>query len=161
MRKRLLALMATLLLTGASCSLAEASTSDINFSIPIMESGEIRFSTGMGLKEDDSSTYVNYTRSASGTTASGPYKIQALIYGRDYAGDYVDCTSRTLHGSIRPAPIVTRGTKGYITQFIYERFGETYAKIAGSKAPGQFDTGTAFGCWSADSVYESGTIYYN
>lgn len=57
--------------------------------------------------------------------------------------------------------IVTKGTKGYIKQTVYETFGSSsYAQLKGAKVSG-YTTGIARGCWSPDSVSESGTENYN
>ena len=69
-------------------------------------------------------------------------------------------SSYTPSGVLRKKAVITKGTKGYIIQYVYETFGyNAYAQIYGKQYSSY--TGTAKGCWSPDSVYESGTTTYN
>lgn len=113
------------------------------------------------LKKNTSSTYVNYKTKASGASATGPNKFRAFVYGGT-GSTFVDCSSYTLSGKLRPKAIIRKGTKGYILQTVYERFkgnSKIYAELRGMSVDNDYDY--AEGCWSPDSVSESGTITYN
>lgn len=111
------------------------------------------------IKTDSSSSYINY----NGT--GGPIKFEAIIYGCDWRGlgekdytthyyIYVDGGAKRVD---RPRAIVTRGTRGFVRQDVYES-GASHAKLKGKYYSG---TGTAKGVWSPDSVYEDLGDYNN
>lgn len=141
---------------------------DVNFSIPITSTATtIANNIARREKMDSSSSYVNYTNLANGTTAaSGPYKFVVKIYGSASSGSsMVDCTSYVHNSSgavigERTKAVVTKGTVGLVRQDVYEMFGSgAYGQIWGTAASKSY-TGTAKGCWSVDSVGSSYS-YYN
>lgn len=78
----------------------------------------------------------------------------------------MDCTSNyTVYDSSRggyilierPPAVVSRGTRGFVRQDVYER-NYSHAKLKGKYHKG---TGTANGFWSPDSVYEPIGDYNN
>lgn len=146
-----------------SVSASAAETSDSNFSISIFSVSALSSNTASRRqKTDSSSTYVNYITQVDGTTASGPYKFRAVIFGSNgVSGVLKDCSSYTSSGTERPAAIVTKGTKGYIKQLVFEEFkSNAYAQIYGAASSSQY-TGTAKGKWSPDSVADPDAVNYN
>lgn len=137
-----------------------ANTSNKNFSIALSTNAKRSSSTVARLKQDSTSSYVNYKVKADGSTATGPAKFYAYIYGGTSSSNLVDASSYTPSGVARKKAVVTKGTKGYIIQYVYEIFGyNAYTQIYGRQYSTY--TGTAKGCWSPDSVSESGTTTYN
>lgn len=133
-----------------------AHSTDVPFEITINSSGS-NFSDYSAQKKDNStSSYIKYNSSG------GPYKVIALIYGaKSEYGTYIDLTSREFYSNEeRRDAVVTRGTKGFIRQDVYEAFGERAWARLHMKKYGSY-LGTARGVWSPDSVYESGCIEYN
>lgn len=141
---------------------------DVNFSIPITSTATTTANNiARRKKMDSSSSYVNYTKLANGTTsASGPYKFVVKIYGSATSNSsMVDCTSYvhnssgTVIGQRSPA-IVTKNTVGLVRQDVYEMFGSgAYGQFWGTAYSNSY-AGTAKGCWSVDSVGSSYS-YYN
>ena len=140
-------------------SASAANITDANFNITIQSGLKSANAYSRRLKENDSSTYVNYATRADHTTpASGPYKFKCYVYGSDTStSGLVDLSSYDQYGNARPDAVVTRGSIGYIYQLIHETFGDNaYAQLYGGQY--QSYTGTAKGCWSSDSV-GSGIVY--
>lgn len=163
LKKFLLTCMAlTTALIPLSISASAVNNTDVNFSIPIISNVvSPNTLTAARVKQDSSSSYIDYTKLSNDTTnASGPYQFKAFIFGSSRSnGTYVDCSSYTWNGLERTPAIVTRGTRGLIRQDVYEKFGYgAYGQIYGTKAPSS-TTGTAKGCWSVDSV--GSYQYYN
>lgn len=151
----------TALISALVVPASAANNTDTNFTCTIASG--IRYAnteTAQRLKQDSSSSYINYSTRVNGTAASGPYQFEAIIYGADsYYSTFVDCSSFTNSGKPRSKAIVTRGSKGLVRQDVYEKFGSgAYGQIWGTKAPSG-TTGTAKGCWSVDSV--GSYPYYN
>ncbi|MDD5796500.1 MAG: hypothetical protein PUD24_06165 [Oscillospiraceae bacterium] len=150
-----------------------ANNTDTNFSISITSTSvtSSNSATARRLKTDTSSSYINYTKLADKTTsASGPYKFIAKIYGSATSSSaMVDCTSYVHNSSgtvigYRSDAVVTKGSVGLIRQDVYEMFGSgAYGQIWGRAYSSSY-TGTAKGCWSVDSVgsysyYNASTLY--
>lgn len=110
------------------------------------------------MKTNLTSSYVNYN-------GSGPLKFIGIIYGCDFRGDSEEnCTSIYMiekNGAAyyykRPDAVITRGTRGFIRQDVWER-NYKFAKLKGKYHTG---TGNAIGVWSPDSVYEPIGDYNN
>ena len=132
---------------------------DVDFILYAFTDPQPNTYTAARLKKDSSSSYINYTTDSYGFAVRGPYKFEAFIYGSPSGSSFVDCSSYTYDNRPRSRAIITKGTKGFIKQDVYERFGyNSYAQIW-SKQESQANRGTAHGCWSADSVGSYG--YYN
>ena len=171
--KRIMAaIMATIALTStglsSTMSASASNTTNVNYSINISSniSTKTADSNSQQLKQDDKSTYINYNSLKNGGSVSGPTKFRVYVFGSATSnGTYVDCSSYKSDGTARPAAIITKGTKGYVKQLVYETFGyNSYAKLYGQRykvGNTTYGYGTTTGCWSPDSVYESGTIEYN
>lgn len=140
-----------------------AETTDKPFSIPINTTSDAHIESTTNpvrIKTDSSSTYINYS-------GIGPSSFVAIIYGCDWRGlSEMDCTSNyTVYDSSRggyilierPPAVVSRGTRGFVRQDVYER-NYSHAKLKGKYHKG---TGTANGFWSPDSVYEPIGDYNN
>ena len=155
-------LAAVMMVCTFAVSVSAANNTDVDFEIPIVNdySNAANRISAQRLKEDASASYVNYTTTTSGASATGPYKVEAKIFGANsWGGTYVDCSSYTWDGIPRSKAIVTKGTKGFVRQDIYEKFGSgAYGQIWGHKASTS-TTGTPRGCWSVDSV--GSYSYYN
>lgn len=147
-----------------SISASAANTTDENFSISITSTSTKRSnSASRRLKTNSTSTFVNYKTLKDGSTsASGPYKFVAYVYGSDTSSSaLVDLSSYDSSGNARKKAVVTKGTKGFIKQLVNETFGSNaYAQLYGSQYSGS-TTGTAKGCWSPDSVADSSAVNYN
>ena len=158
--KRILIIMLSVILVVSmfTFSASAANTTDVDFVINIGSSPSPNTASSARLKTNSSSSYINYNTTTSGAAATGPYKFEALIYGSAYSTQgFTDCSSYTWDGYARTKAIVTRGTVGLIRQDVYEIYGpNSYAQIYG-KSCGY--TGTAKGCWSADSI--GSYSYYN
>lgn len=161
------ATMATSAVGTMSASAANTSNYDFNINIS-SNTGTIRADTlnPKQMKLDSTSTYVNYTVTKNGTSSSGPSKFRVYVYGSSTEnGTYVDCSSYKSDGTARPAAIVTKGTKGFVKQLVYENFGYgSYATLYGQRykvGSTTYGYGTTTGCWSPDSEYESNTTQYN
>lgn len=156
-RLSILCLTVLMIMTLVMPFTASASTVDSNFVIYINSNGAITpDQNGNRKKADDSYTYVNYSKiintSGGSTSASGPYYFKIHVYGSSgINGTLVDETANYI-------PTIRRGTKGYVTQLVHEHHSNPYAKLYGEYYN---ESGFAKGCWSPDSVYESGTTYYN
>lgn len=138
-----------------------ANTTNKNFGLWLVTDRIMSTEQKARLKKNTSSTYVNYKSKVSGESAKGPNKFRAFVYGGT-GTTLIDCSSYTLSGKARPKAIVRKGTKGYILQTVYEKFkgnSKIYAELRGINIGN--DYGYAEGCWSPDSVSESGTITYN
>lgn len=162
--KRMLAIcLACVLLVCAMALPASAkNNTDTNFTVRAT-STSVRYAnseTAQRLKEDDSSSYINYSTRVGGGAATGPYQFEAFIYGANTRnGSYVDCSSYTYDGYARSKCIVTRGSVGLVRQDVYEKFGSgSYGQIWGKMAPSG-TSGYAKGCWSVDSL--GSYPYYN
>lgn len=158
--KKILAIAIATMTITANLSLlpVSASTTNSNFAI-VIQSGKVNKDTvGVRKKANTSSVYLNYKNQVNGSSSSGPTKFRAYVYGSATSnGTMSDCTC--YNTSIATYPVVTRGTKGFVKQVVCERFGRgSYALLYGSSAG---STGIARGCWSPDSVSESGTVNYN
>lgn len=142
--------------TSVMCMPVSASTVDSDFEIVIPNSGS-NYNQNSRRKKA-TSTYVNYSKTVGPNyngQATGPNKIRMYVYGSE--GPNGSLANYTCGTSV----IVTKGTKGYIKQTVYETFGSSsYAQLKGAKVSG-YTTGIARGCWSPDSVSESGTENYN
>lgn len=153
--------MATMMIAGNAMGVtAHANARDTDFKIAISTSGKAQNTASRRQKEDSSYTYVNYSTKINGSSAYGPAKFRAYVYGSNGSeGTLVDCSSYTSSGAARKPAIVTLGTRGFITQLVREKYGaDAYAQLYGSYYAG---TGSANGCWSPDSVPDSSAIYYN
>ena len=85
-KKILLSALAATMLTGALALPASASNVDSDFMIHIPGSGVAFDVYSYRIKEDSSSSYVNYS--------SGPSSFIAIVYGGPYQSDVIsDCTS--------------------------------------------------------------------
>lgn len=161
-KKMIVTAMAMVMLMSLFAMPASAgNNTDSNFEITI-SSGTINGSVleAARIKMDSTASYVNYTTTKNGAASTGPVRFEAFIYGCPIIdGDYVDCSSYTWNGLPRTKAIVAKGTKGFIRQDVYEKFGYgSYGIIGGTKASSS-TTGTAKGCWSVDSV--GSYPYYN
>lgn len=152
--KKILIFLLTLvaMLSVFAVSASANNHTDVDFILYAFTNPEPNTYTAARLKKDTSSSYVNYTTNSRGYAASGPYKFEAFIYGSSNGSTFVDCSSYTYNNRPRSRAIITKGTKGFIRQDVYERFGyNSYAQIW-AKQESQANRGTAMGCWSADSV---------
>jgi hypothetical protein len=152
------ALAAVTMATSVISIPVSASTVDTDFEIVIPNSGSNYNQNSRRKKATSTSTYVNYSKTVGPNyngKATGPNKIKMYVYGSNgSSGTLANYTCGT-------SVIVTKGTKGYIKQTVYETFGSnSYAQLKGAKASG-YTTGIARGCWSPDSASESGAINYN
>ena len=152
------ALSSITMATSVMCMPVSASTVDSDFEIVIPNSGSNYNQNSRRKKATSTSTYVNYSKTVGPNyngQATGPNKIRMYVYGSE--GPNGSLANYTCGTSV----IVTKGTKGYIKQTVYETFGSSsYAQLKGAKVSG-YTTGIARGCWSPDSVSESGTENYN
>ena len=161
---RFLAIILAALITASVVAVtAFAATTDAAFEIEIYENGvNIENNNPRRLKEDNSSVYVNYAETLSGAAATGPESFIAYVYGSIGYGPLVDCSSYSNTGVAQKRAVVMLGTKGYIKNWAIEKFGTdntVRVQLYGREHDGH--TGTAVGKWSADSIYESGTVNYN
>ncbi len=152
------ALAAITMATSIMYMPVSASTVDTDFEIVIPNSGSNYNQNSKRKKATSTSTYVNYSKTVGPNyngQATGPNKIRMYVYGSN--GPNGSLANYTCGTSV----IVTKGTKGYIKQTVYETYGSnSYAQLKGAKVSG-YSTGIARGCWSPDSASESGTINYN
>lgn len=155
--KRFFSVLISIMLMASLCIPASAAyTTDVDFHLAVTS---IPTDTNHVRKKDNStSSYVNYQTMTDGSSARGVYRFEALIYGADSAlsTEFTDCTS-VIWGTNtkRPKAIVTRGTRGFIRQDVYERFGSNAWAELTARADSTSGTGYAFGCWSPDSVWEN------
>ena len=158
-KRFLAAILAVMMLVSTFAFSASASNQDGNFHIHMSSPGVVASSSyAARVKEDSTSSYINYNTIVGGNAASGPYQFEAQIWGA-YApeGPYKDCSSYTKSGLPRTKAIITRGTVGLMRQDVYEWFGDnSVAQIYGAMIS---ESGIANGCWSADSV--GSYNYYN
>lgn len=158
--KRMLTLILAMLVvvTSMVCIPVSASTVDSDFEIFIQNSGISADLNSRRKKATSTSTYVNYSKTVGPNfngQATGPNKIRMYVYGSN--GPSGDLANYTIGTSV----VVTKGTRGYIKQTVYEVFGSNaYAQLRGAMVSG-YGTGIARGCWSPDSVSESGAVDYN
>ena len=164
MKRKILALvLAVMFLVGATSIPASAvNNGDTNFEIHMSSPGVVASQTyAARMKEDSSSTYINYYTRASGSAASGPYQFEAQIWG--YYSDspyYFTYCFSSLYGTKfrRSKSIITRGTYGLMRQDVFERYPDKpYAQVYGAMIS---ESGIAKGCWSPDSI-DYGYSYYN
>ncbi len=113
-------------------------------------------------KTDDSYVYVNYK------TDTKPYSFGLRIYAGNYQHMVVDDVTGTPNNKWQKLVTITTGTKGFVRNYAHEKFSgpnkEVFVQLYGQGTTGlspdlAFDD--AEGLWSPDSVYESGTTYYN
>lgn len=163
MKRIITIVLATLITISAVAVTSFAATTDSAFEINIFENGvNIENSNPRRLKENSTSVYVNYATTISGAAATGPESFIAYVYGSIGYGQLVDCSSYSNTGVAQKRAVVTLGTKGYIKNWAIEKFGKdetVRVQLYGREHNGH--TGIAVGKWSADSIYESGTVYYN
>lgn len=162
--KKILGILFTIVLIVSVCVPASAANStDSDFIIPINRSDFPINTSYMRKKTDSSSAYINYSTRTNGSPASGVNRFEAIIYGADdgRSNQFTDCTSVIWGTNIeRPKAIVTKGTRGFVRQDVYERFGiNAWAELTGIKAYAYDTSGSAAGCWSPDSVWEDLSHY--
>lgn len=123
-----------------------------------LQSGDTVTGNRSGPRQKKDNSTSSYVKSEAG----GMYKFICVIYGAStrLTNTAVDCTTTEIHsGKDRTPAIVTRGTKGFVRQDVYERFGENAWAQIYAKPIGYY--GDNYGVWSPDSVPESGCIEYN
>lgn len=157
------AILAVMMLVSTfAFSASAANTTDTNFEIHMSSPGAVSSSTyAARVKQNASSTYINYQTRVGGGSASGPRQFEAQIWGyySNTPSKFTDCSSVSYTtGLSRAKSIITLGTYGLMKQDVYERYGyNSYAQIYGAMIS---ESGIALGCWSPDSV-NYGYSYYN
>ena len=155
-------MLAVMFLVGATSIPASAvNNEDTNFEIHMSSPGAVASTTyAPRVKEDTSSSYINYRTRVGGAAASGPYQFEAQIWGYYSAqGAFTDCTTTVYETNLqRSKAIITYGTEGLVRQDVYEKYRDgAHAQIYGAMIS---ESGIAKGCWSPDSI-NYGYSYYN